>query len=321
LSCKRLVLLDGALLGLAVLASRAALLLHEAVGHGAIALALGANGFTLRLSLFGGGAAHVSGLRTTDAGYALFSLGGIGLNLLTGAAAWFAARRLRRRGLLYAFLLMFGAGSMGQALFYLANGFYYGEGDPQGFVGRGGDLSRLQWMWVLWVVPFAALAWLAARGWLDFLAGHAALDTLRRRLWSAFATVGIVTAAYFGLWGLTWDSRVDVTMRQQRVRTEIAREMQRRPPPPPPPPATPTPTPAPVPAPTPPPVTEADVAPKIPPPVATITMFVAGLLGAAVALWRSRPQPAEPATLTPIAAAIPMALAAAVIGGIAMLGR
>ena len=126
-----------------------------------------------------------------------------------------------------------------------------------------------------------------------------------------------MTVAYFALWVLTWDSRVDVTMRQHRVRTEIAREMERRPPPPPPMPAAPA-----VPVPPPPPVvTEADVAPRIPPPVAPLALLAAGLLGAGIFLWRANPAPSEPATLTPMSAAIPMALAAAAIGAIAWMGK
>jgi len=161
---RRLALIDGALLALAILASRAALLLHEVVGHGLVAAALGARSVTLKLSLFGGGGVTPSGFDPSPAGYALFSLGGIAVNLLTGGAAWIVARRLKRRGLLYVFLLMLGAGSVGQAFFYLANGFFYGEGDPTGFVGRHGDLGPYQWMWILFVLPFAATAGVAARG-------------------------------------------------------------------------------------------------------------------------------------------------------------
>jgi len=315
---RRLALLDGALLGLAILASRAALLVHEGVGHGLTAMALGAKHVTFKLSLLGGGFVEAPGLRTTAAGYSLHMLGGIGVNLLTGTAAWFISRRLKRRGLLYAFLLMFGAGSIGQALFYLANGFFYDQGDPRGFAGPGKSLAEVRWMWTLFVVPFGAAAGMAARGWLDLLASHAPLDAPRRRLGWTFATVGVVTAAYFGLWGLTWDSKVDVTMRQQLVRKEMALETQRRTPPPPPP--SPPSIPAP-PAQPPPVVTEADVAPRIPPPIAAVTMLAAGLIGAGVVLWRAQPPPAEPATLTPLKAAVPMALAAAAIGAIALMGR
>jgi hypothetical protein len=326
---RRLVLLDGALLGLAILASRAALLLHEVVGHGLTSLALGAQGFTLKLSLLGGGYVLPTNLRASGAGYAFFALGGIAVNLLTGAAAWIIARRLRRRGLLYAFLLMLGAGSIGQALFYLATGFYYGEGDPEGFTGRPrGDLSHLQWMWLLFPLPFAAAAAWSAKGWLDFLAGYAPVDTPRRRAGWVVATVGVVTVAYFGLWFATWDARVDVTMRSQRRQTEFvklkeekAREASRRPPPPPPPATTPAP-PAPPPAPPPPPVvTPEEVEARVPAPIAGITMLAVGLLAAGVVVLRRTPPPSEPATLSPLAAAIPMALAAAALGAIVWLGR
>ena len=316
---KRLVLLDGALLGLAILASRAALLLHEVVGHGLTALALGADRISLKLSYLGGGYVTSQGLRTTALGHSVHLLGGIGVNLLTGLIAWFVARRMKRRGLGYVFLLMLAAGSVGQALFYLANGFFYDQGDPKGFVSPGGSLESLSWMWVLFVIPFAAASGWAARGWLDFLATHVPVDTPRRRFAWTMATVTVVTAAYFALWGLTWDSRVDVTMRQHRVQTEIAREIQRRPPPPPLPPPAPPAQPVPPPPPAPPPVTEADVASRIPPPVAAITMFAAGLIGAGVVLWRANPPPGEPGTLSSLGAVVPMVLAAAAMGCLALM--
>ena len=63
------------------------------------------------------------------------------------------------------------------------------------------------------------------------------------------------------------------------------------------------------------------MASKIPPPIAPLAMFAAGLLGAGMVLWRATPAPSEPAQLTPSGAAIPVALAAAAIGGIALMGR
>jgi hypothetical protein len=50
-------------------------------------------------------------------------------------------------------------------------------------------------------------------------------------------------------------------------------------------------------------------------------MFAAGLLAAGVVVWRRSPGPAEPATLTPLKAAVPMVLAAAAIATIALMGR
>lgn len=321
---RRLALLDGALLGLAILASRAALLLHEVVGHGLTALALGATSIKLRLSYLGGGYVTSPGLTTTAVGHSVHLLGGIAVNLLTGAISWMVARRLKSRGLLYAFLLMLAAGSIGQALFYLANGIYYDQADPKGFVRPGESLENIRWMWVLFVIPFAATAGFAARGWLDFLAARVPVDTPARRFGWTAATVVIVTAAYFGLWAATWDARVDVTMRQQEVKRQMALETQRRMPPPPapvPPAVPPVPAPPPPPPPPPPKVTEAEVADRIPPPLPLISMFAAGLIAAAGVLWRAKPAPAEPAPLTPLAAAVPIILAAASLGCIALLGR
>ena len=316
---RRLALLDGALLGLAILASRAALLLHEVVGHGLTALALGADRICLRLSYLGGGFVESPGLSTTAAGHSLNLLSGIGVNLLTGAVAGAMARRMKRRGLPYAFLLMLAAGSIGQALFYLANGFYYDQGDPKGFVTPGGSLENVSWMWVLFVVPFAAATGLAAWGWLDFLAARVPVDSPARRFGWTLATVALVTAAYFVLWFATWDARVDVTMRDYRVKREMALETQRRaahPPPAPPPSAPAIPAPAP-----PPPVTEADVADRVPPPLPLVVLFGAGLLASAAVLWRAQPQPRDPEPLRPLHAIIPLVLAAATLGAIALMGK
>jgi hypothetical protein len=183
-------------------------------------------------------------------------------------------------------------------------------------------------MWLLFPLPFAAAAAWSAKGWLDFLAGYAPVDTPRRRAGWVVATVGVVTVAYFGLWFATWDARVDVTMRSQRRQTEFvklkeekAREASRRPPPPPPPAPAPAP-PAPPPAPPPPPVvTPEEVEARVPAPIAGITMLAAGLLAAGVVVLRRTPPPSEPATLSPFAAAIPMVLATAAICAIVLMGR
>ena len=47
--------------------------------------------------------------------------------------------------------------------------------------------------------------------------------------------------------------------------------------------------------------------------------LAAGLVGSCLVLWRTNPPPAEPTGLTPFRAAIPMALAAGVIGCLALL--
>ena len=313
---RRLALLDVALLALMILASRSALLLHEVAGHALPAKALGAPDLSMRLSVFGGGTLQSTpGWEPKGFGSFVFHLGGIFVNLATGAAAWFIARRvLKRRGLLHAFLLFLGAGSFGQAIFYLGNGFYYGEGDPEGFTALGLSLERLRWLWVAMVPAFGAAAALAARAWLDYLGGHAPVDTPGRRFGWTAATLGAVLAAYAGLWALTWNSEVDVTLSRRRLEREVARETVRRQTAPPPPvSATPSPPPAPV-------VTEAEVADRVPRPVASLAMLAAGLLGAALVLIRARPS-TTPVDFPPASIALPTALAAVTVGIIILMGR
>src|SRR6185436_16637992 len=96
----KLPLLDLALLALMILASRLALVLHEVGGHAVPAKVLGANHVEVRLSPLGGGYVSPTFPKpVSTTGTMIFDLGGIALNLITGAAAWFAARRLGSRGL------------------------------------------------------------------------------------------------------------------------------------------------------------------------------------------------------------------------------
>src|SRR5581483_4853435 len=151
MNLRKLLVLDLALLAIMVLASRLALVIHEGGGHAVPAKILGARRISMRLSPLGGGFVSVdypAGRAPSAAGIAVFDLGGIALNLLTGAAAWFAARRLRSRGLGYVALLFLGVGSVAGAIVYLTTGFYYGSGDPVGFCPRTEDIRHVQPMWV-----------------------------------------------------------------------------------------------------------------------------------------------------------------------------
>jgi len=113
----RFLLLDLALLALMILASRLALVLHEVGGHAVPAKILGATALEVRLSPLGGGYVSPTFPKPVGtAGTVVFDLGGIAINLLTGAAAWFCARRLASRGLGYVALLFLGVGSVAGAL-------------------------------------------------------------------------------------------------------------------------------------------------------------------------------------------------------------
>jgi len=176
-------------------------------------------------------------------------------------------------------------------------------------------MEGLRWVWVLMVPAFGAAALLATRGWIDFLGGHAPVDTPARRFGWTAATMGVVLAAYAGLWALTWNSEVDVSLSRRRLEREVARETIRRQTATPPPPIAAAPAPAPPPV-----VTGSEVVDRVPRPIASLSMLAAGLLGAAIVLGRARPV-MEPAPLGPAETAVPILLAVAAIVAIVLLAR
>jgi hypothetical protein len=316
----RLLRLNLALLAIMILASRLALVLHEVGGHAAPAKMLGARRVEVRLSPLGGG--YVSPefpARPSNAGMALFDLGGIALNLLTGAAAWFAARRLKTRGLSYAALLFLGVGSVAGALTYLSNGLYYGAGDPVGFAPATGNIAPLQGMWVVFLLPAAAVAWFAVRHYLEFAAGHVRTDTAGRRIAGFLLTSGLVALGYGGLWLLLRNPEIEGSTRQWRLEQEIAKETERRrtPPAPPPPAAAPAPSPLPPPPPV---VRPEEVVHRVPSPVGPIVLYAVFAAAALAALLRQTPPSSVKDPVRPAAAFGLAAAAVLVVTAFALLG-
>jgi hypothetical protein len=271
---RRLLLFDLLLLSFLILGSRMALLIHEGGGHALPVKAFGASEARIRMSPLGGG--YVSwrfppGRAPSPAQTAVIKLGGIALNLLTGAAAWWAARRRRSLG-----LLLFGAGSVGGALAYLSNGLYYGSGDPTGLAPTTLDIAGLQPLWVLGPPALAVVVGLAARHWADLLDGHVPTSSWRGRIGWTLATLGVAGAAYGGLWSLLRDGRVEGSTRQWRLEAEVAKEVERQA-------AT---SPAPV-------VRAEDVAHRVPSPLGPVVLFGAAAL-AGVAGLRPPARPVEP---------------------------
>lgn len=304
----RLVFIDLALLALMILASRLALVLHEVGGHAVPAKVLGAKKIEVRLSPLGGGYVSPTFPRpVSTAGTVIFDLGGIALNLITGAAAWFGARRLASRGLGYVALLFLGVGSVGGAIVYLACGLYYGSGDPVGFAPKTEDIGHLQWAWVLFLPAAAAVGWFAPRHYLE--SGWMSTETARRRLLAMGATVGGVALAYFGLWIALRDPKIEGSTRAWSIEREIARETTVRAQaqaakPPPPPAQAPTPPPAPI-------VVRAEeVVDRIPSPIGPLLLYATFLTAGVVSICRTRP--AEGTATVPPALALGLAVLAAV---------
>jgi hypothetical protein len=294
LNARKLLLLDLELLALVILASRAALLIHEVGGHALPAWVFGGERITIHLSTLGGGSVdwdpEFHGWRG-----AVTSLGGIFLNLATGALAWILSRRLKRAGPARASLLIFGVGSVAGAIVYLANGFYYGSGDPVGFAPDTGDLSRAQWIWILFLPPALGVGWLAGRHYIELLSSHLTLERPAARAGWLLGTAGVAGLAYGALWmGLRQPDKEGST-REWRIEREIAQETQRRaqartPPPPaavdPVPPAPPVQ------------VRPEEVKDRVPSPLGPCLLYATFAL-AGLASLRRPPGPALPASIPP----------------------
>lgn len=313
---RNVLILNLALLAIMILASRLALVIHEVGGHALPAKVLGARTVEVRLSPLGGG--YVSptfpaSRPPSPTGAAIFSLGGIALNLLTGLGAWIGARRLKSRGLIYAALLFTAVGSVAGALSYLGCGFYYSSGDPVGFAPVSGDISRAQGVWILFVPLMGAVGWIGGRHYLDFLAGRWGMDSAPRRLGALLLSAGLVGLGYGGLWFALQDPKIEGSTRQWRLEREVEMEVARRAQAqmPTPPPVDPAPRVLPQPAPPPPVVRPEEVADRVPPPTGPIVLYGIAVLGVFVGAAAARPQgaalPVRPAL------AIGLALSAALV--------
>ncbi|HTE56107.1 MAG TPA: hypothetical protein VK698_34885 [Kofleriaceae bacterium] len=114
-----------------LVASRVSLVLHELVGHGAVAMALGGRVAAYHLFLFGGGwVSYRWGPEHGTAATIAVSMGGIALEVVAAAAALIAARWLGQRAPIARLALVgFATADLLHAGFYLAAGAHHGFGD------------------------------------------------------------------------------------------------------------------------------------------------------------------------------------------------
>jgi hypothetical protein len=121
--------LAAALFLIGLLASRLSLVLHELVGHGAVATALGGQVSAYRLFLFGGGwVSYAWGPEHGVAASLAVSMGGVALEVVAATIALLLARRARGP-LARLALVGFATADLLHAGFYLAVGAHHGFGD------------------------------------------------------------------------------------------------------------------------------------------------------------------------------------------------
>ena len=263
---------DAFLLAVAVVAGRAATALHEVVGHGAVAAALGATVRGFDLTLLGGGQAHYGfGPGVGAFARAATAAGGVAVTVVAGALALIAAGRVRLPwGIFWAVL---GIESVLSSTSYVAKGLYYGVGDAASVVwaidGPRALLDLQLGNGRLWIVFTAALPLLTALALGVYLPLQDRFFPPRNglgRLRTTALTVGLVAVAYFALFRAAdryvapqdpaalqarWEGARELAFRQQRtlsvldqlraenpgvpddvLRGEAAQQMKRTPSPP-----------------------------------------------------------------------------------------
>lgn len=219
----------------ALLTSRVTLLVHELIGHGAVAKAFGAEIVEIGLFLFAGGWIRYEH-GPWGMGAALAStLGGIGLEIILGIAALWLARRPAPGSPLRFGLAAFGAIDLVHASYYLATGAHHGYGD--GFLLHRALGASRPWL----VVPASAatvvVAYLVARRLGDEAKPWLVGATRGRRLVSLLAATlvagGVHAALAVGetrLFPQTSYQQVKQTQSDRDIARELAawREAMRR---------------------------------------------------------------------------------------------
>jgi hypothetical protein len=122
---------------LGLTASRCGLILHEVVGHGGVAAALGGHVREITLFWFGGGWVKTATPDASRAAALAIQLGGIAVELLAGALLLLAARQLdsrtaapaSRRRIAADLVRLTSALFVAHALWYAATGTWHGFGD------------------------------------------------------------------------------------------------------------------------------------------------------------------------------------------------
>lgn len=222
------------LFSLLVLSTRLATFLHEVVGHGLTAAALGATISGIRVSLFGGGNAYYRfHAELGPAALFVVAFGGILVNVVTGALAIALADKpgvYRGRTV---FLSVFGIVSLWGGLAYACLGFYYGVGDPAASVREFTGAS--EWLWLPFLAGAPLAAYLGVRSFLRSVRSWFPADGFAGKILVLTLTLGITGAIYASLYVTTEQRSVALETpsiahlrAEERVRQEKRAELGRQ---------------------------------------------------------------------------------------------
>lgn len=220
---KEVLRLAGLLACIALAGSRIGLIGHELVGHGAVALAAGAEVTQVKLFWFAGGWIRYVLPPDADTARLAISLGGIGFEVVVGLAVCVFVRgdSLGRRILRAA-----GIGLIGHGTWYLAGGVFHGFGDGIVLQDRLGE-SRV-WVAIAAGIATCTATFIGARAITAPLARTLPGSTRQRAIGFAVAAVlagGLHAGLTVGELQLRRDAAYSRIMKPANQR-RIARELE-----------------------------------------------------------------------------------------------
>lgn len=197
-----LVRFDLLLLAFLVLGTRLATILHEFLGHAFATLISGGVVSAVRVSLLGGGQVLYSLPDGTGTPVRFFvALSGIAVNLITGALVLYLFRRPLKGDLLNGFWILFAGASLLGGSAYAALGFYYGQGDPVAWMGKGSN--GVGWACVPFLTASPFLGYAAVKAFSSWVAHWFPSTSFSGRLMVLALTAGAAATAYAGLYQAT----------------------------------------------------------------------------------------------------------------------
>ncbi len=206
---RRLLLFNLTSLFLLILATRTATILHEVLGHGLVGQLLGGHHLSIKVSLFGGGETLIDFHEPLSSiEHFVFSMGGIIINLVSGAIVFLIVMKLKRTSqTLKLFLILFAGCSVIGALHYTIIGSYYGVGDPTDWVISVIDRSISKNLWWILLLPLSFVSYLFIKRYIDLISIYFAHGNFLKRLTSIVLTLGITVGSY-GILFYTFDQKL-----------------------------------------------------------------------------------------------------------------
>ena len=195
---KRLFLFNLTSLFLLILATRTATILHEVLGHGLVGKLLGGDQLSIKVSLFGGGETLIDFREPLSLiEHFVFSMGGIIINLVSGAIVFLLVMKLKRMGQTSKIIFNPVCRMQCYRRFALHNNWLIlWCWRPASWVISDFDRSVSRNLWWILVLPLSFVSYLFIKRYLDLISIYFAHGNFLKRLTTIVLTLGITVGTY-----------------------------------------------------------------------------------------------------------------------------